>query len=157
MGFVRVAGHSSIYKGAPHDGSDAVDQGVLNTAVGDVNYAVGTELKQAQLGRARPAPDGQPRAKPKPGSLPGNHRYLGQTVSARQFIERTARGRGDAALTEPRATRTWWAMWARRQCARLTLGHTVNDSVRSTRANGRVIEHTSAPAMHRIERYRLPS
>ncbi len=47
MSFVGVAGHSSIDKSAPHDGGDAVDQGVLNTAVGDVNHAVGTEFKQS--------------------------------------------------------------------------------------------------------------
>jgi hypothetical protein len=119
MGFVRVAGHSSINKSAPDDGSNAVDQGMLNAAMGDVNYAVGTELKQPQLGRAQPAPDGQSRAESKPGRLPGNHRNLGQTVGARQLIERTARGRGDTALTEPRAPRARWAVRARRQSARL--------------------------------------
>ncbi|MGO8858457.1 MAG: hypothetical protein ACLQO1_22555 [Steroidobacteraceae bacterium] len=85
---------------------------MLNTAVGDVNHAVGTELKQPQLGRAQPAPDGQPRTEAKPGSATGNHRNLGQTVGARQLIERAARGRGDAALTEPRAGRARWAVRA---------------------------------------------
>jgi len=40
-------------------------------------------------------------------------------VGARQVIERAARGRGDAALTEPRAGRARWAVRARRQSARL--------------------------------------
>jgi len=40
-------------------------------------------------------------------------------VGARQFIERAARGTGDAALAEPRAARARWAVRARRQSTRL--------------------------------------
>jgi hypothetical protein len=69
---------------------------------------MGTELKESDLGRTQPAADGEPRAKPKPGSLPGNHRNLGQTLGARQLIKSAACGRGDAALTEA------WAAGARR-------------------------------------------
>jgi hypothetical protein len=45
MGRVRVAGHLSIDKSAPHDGRNMVDQGVLDTAVRDMNHSMGTELK----------------------------------------------------------------------------------------------------------------
>jgi hypothetical protein len=78
-----------------------------------VNHAVGTELKQAHLGRAQPAADGEPRTESKPCGLPGNHRNLGQTVNARQLIERAARGSGDAALAEAWATRARRAVRAR--------------------------------------------
>jgi len=74
-----------------------------------VDHAVGTELEQSQLGRAQPAPDGQPRTEAEPGGLPGNDLNLGQIVGARQLIQRAARGRSDAALTEPRAARARWA------------------------------------------------
>jgi hypothetical protein len=109
----------SIDKSAPHDGSDMVDQGVLDAAVRDVNHSMGTELKQTQLGRAQAAPDGEPRAVPKPSGLPGNHRNFRQTMGARQLIERAARGRVDAGVTEPRASRARWAVRARRRCGGL--------------------------------------
>src|ERR1019366_7700125 len=80
---------------------------------------VGAELKQPQLGRAQSAADGEPRAESKSGSLPGNHRHVGQTVGARQLIERAARGWGDTALTEPRTAWAGWAVRARRQSVRL--------------------------------------
>src|ERR1700736_3815131 len=105
MGFVRVAGHSSIDQSAPYDGSDAINQRVMNTAVRDVNHAVRAQLKQSQLGRTQPAPDGEPRAESESGSLPRYHRDLRQPVDAREFIERAACGRSNAELSEPRAAR----------------------------------------------------
>ena len=92
MGLIRVAGHFGIGQGAPHDGGDAVDQGMLNAAVRDVNHAMGAEFEQPDLGRAQPPADGETRAKPKTGGLPGNHRNLRQAVNARQLIERAAGG-----------------------------------------------------------------
>jgi hypothetical protein len=77
---------------------------MLNAAVRNVNHAMGTELKQSQLGRAHAAADGQPRTEPKPCSLSADNLDLGQTVDAREALERTARCVGDADLTEPRAT-----------------------------------------------------
>src|ERR1700722_4208067 len=50
MRFIRVAGHSGLDEGAPHGSCNPVDQGMLNAAFGDVNHAVGPELKQPHLG-----------------------------------------------------------------------------------------------------------
>ena len=119
MGFVRVAGHSSIDQSAPYDGSDAINQRVMNTAVRDVNHAVGAELKQPRLGRAQPAADGEPGTEAKPGRLPGNHLHLGQTVGARKALERAARGRGNAVLTEARAARARWPVRAGASCVHM--------------------------------------
>jgi hypothetical protein len=119
MGRVRIAGHSPIDQSAPHDASNAVDQRVLDTAVRDVDHSVSTELKQPQFWRAQTAPDGEPRAKSKPRSLPGNHRHFGQTLGARELVEPAARGGVDAGLTEPRATRTGRAVRTRYRCGPL--------------------------------------
>src|ERR1700722_3592685 len=105
MGLVRVAGHSSLNQSTAHDGGDAVDQGMMNTAFGDVNHAVGTEFEQTHFGRAQPAADGQSRAKSKSRSLPRNHRNVGQSVGARQRVERVPGRGGDALRTEPRTAR----------------------------------------------------
>ncbi len=112
MGLVGVAGHSSIDQRPAHDGRHAVDQGMLNAAVGDVDHAVGVELEQPHFGRAQAAADGETRAVAKPGGFPGNHRDLRQAVGARQLIERAARGRSDAAFTEPRTAGARRAVWA---------------------------------------------
>src|SRR5271168_1672925 len=112
MGLVRIAGHASLYQGAPHDRGDPVDQGVLHAAVGDVHHAMRPELEQPQLGCAQPAPDGEPRTQPIPGRLTGNHANFWQPVSPRELIERVARRRGNARLTEPGTARTRWAMRA---------------------------------------------
>jgi hypothetical protein len=76
MGRVGVAGYSGIDQSSPNDRGDVVDQGMLDTAVRDVNHSVGTELKQTQFRRAEAAPNGEPRAKSKPRGLSGNHRNL---------------------------------------------------------------------------------
>ena len=128
MGGIRVAGHLSIDQSAPHDGGHSVDQGVLNTAVRDVNHAVGAELKKAYLRRPQPAAYGEPSTESKPGSFPRNHGDLGQTVDTRQFIECIARGRRNAALAEPRAAGTRRPVRARRQIA----GHQDWDSFSSS-------------------------
>jgi hypothetical protein len=73
MGVVGVARYSNINQGAPHLTRDAVDQGVMHTAVRNVYHAVSFELEQPELGRAQPAADGKPRAEPKPRGLSGKH------------------------------------------------------------------------------------
>ena len=119
MGLVGVAGHSSIDQRPADDGRRAVDQGMLNAAVGDVDHAVGIELEQPHFGRAQAAADGETRAVAKPGGCPGNHRYFRQAMGARQRIERAACGRSDAVLTEPRTAGARRAVWAKRQCTRV--------------------------------------
>jgi hypothetical protein len=44
-------------------------------------------------------------------------------VGARQLIQRAARGRSDAALTEPRAARARWAVRAGRHQLTVTMLH----------------------------------
>ncbi len=119
MRLIRVAGHFGVGQGAPHDRGDAVDQGMLNAAVRDVNHAMRAELEQPDLRRAQPAADGEARAEPKTGGLTGNHRDLRQAVNACQLLERTAGGRGEAVLTEARAAGAGRAVRARRRLARL--------------------------------------
>jgi hypothetical protein len=92
---------------------------MLNTAIWDVDHAVGALLEQSELRRPQPASDCEPRSVSKPGSRPGNTQDLGQAVGVREILEYVARSRGDAALPEARAPWAWRPVWARRQCARV--------------------------------------
>src|SRR5277367_2159635 len=132
MGLVRVAGHASLYQCAPHHGGDPVDQGVLHAAVGDVHHAMRPELEQPQLGCAQPAPDGEPRTESIAGRLPGNHANLGQTVGPRELIERVARHRDNARLTEPgtaRARRSMRAGTRTRGCGHAVIGPRISGTM----------------------------
>jgi hypothetical protein len=104
-----------INQSATHDAGDAVDQGVLNTAGGNVYHVVAAEFEQSQLGRAQPTPNGQPRAVSESGRVPGNRRNFRQPVSSRQLIEYDARVRSYAPLRKSGAAGARRTVRARRQ------------------------------------------
>ncbi len=56
----RIAGHVGVDEAPAHDRDDAVDQRVMDAAVGDRHHAVRAELEHPDLGRARPAANGKP-------------------------------------------------------------------------------------------------
>ena len=112
---IRVAAQPGLDQGAAHDGSNPVDQGVLNTAVGNVNDPVGAQFKQTDLGRVQAAADGEARTQAKSGSLPGHNRDCGQPMGPGQLIEQTAGHCSNSLLTEPRTPRARRSMRARRQ------------------------------------------
>ena len=68
-----------------------------------MNDAMGAQFKQPELGGAQATADSEPCAVAKFGRWPGNELHRRQAVSARQFIQRGARGERDSGLAESRA------------------------------------------------------
>ena len=100
---IRIGGHFRIDERTAHDIRYTVYERVMNAAVRYMNDAMGAQFKQPELGGAQATANSESSPVAKSGRWPGNDLHRRQAVSARQFIQRAARGKRDSGLAEPRA------------------------------------------------------
>ncbi len=86
MGGFRIDADIGIDQRAPHDPSDTIDQRMVDATVRDMHYPVGAKLEHPELGRAPPAPYGEPGAHSERAGCPGDDTKVGQAMGTRQSL-----------------------------------------------------------------------